>query len=259
MNVEKIEEDKWIPADRGEFGPWGYAAITRVKLNNRHSPPLNMKTGMIDSDNIYFAYAALRTGEAAFERFMENAGYTESIPFEISVAAPQLKNEGSQWTPMLLAESSFGQGEVLVTPLQAAVMFSAFANGGSIEAPYLVNGLYRTEGTDYTAATEHEASVWKQNIVKPDTVNTIVPMLEDVISTGTGNWLNLDHIAGKTGTAQIGSDRSREINWFVGFRVGSDDPRLVLVMLEVPANEAAFSQTKFDIARALLRETEAAE
>jgi len=84
-------------------------------------------------------------------------------------------------------------------------------------------------------------------------------MLEDVISMGTGNWLHLDHIAGKTGTAQIGSDRSREINWFVGFRVGSDDPRLVLVMLEVPANEDAFSQTKFDIARALLRETKTAE
>lgn len=259
MNVETIEDDKWIPADRGEFGPWGYAAITRVALNNRHSPPLNMKTGMIDSDNIYFAYAALRTGETAFEQFMENAGYTESIPFEISVASPQLKNEGAQWTPMLLAESSFGQGEVLVTPLQAAVMFSAFANGGSIEAPYLVNGLYRAEGTDYIAVSEHEASVWKQDIVKKETVNTILPMLEDVISTGTGSWLRLDHIAGKTGTAQIGNDRSREINWFVGFRVGSDDPRLVLVMLEVPANEAAFSQTKFDIARALLRETEAAE
>jgi cell division protein FtsI/penicillin-binding protein 2 len=72
-------------------------------------------------------------------------------------------------------ESSFGQGEVLVTPLQAAVMFSAFANGGSIEAPILSMVSNRTEGTDYTAATEHEASVWKQNIVKPDTVNTIVP------------------------------------------------------------------------------------
>lgn len=259
MNIEKIEDDKWIPADRGEFGPWGYAAITRVALNSRHSPPLNMKTGMIDSDNIYFAYAALRTGEVKFEEFMENAGYTQSIPFEISVAAPQLKNKDAEWTPMLLAESSFGQGEVLVTPLQAAVMFSAFANGGSIEEPYLVNGLYRTEGTDYTAVTEHQDTVWKQNIVKLDTVNTILPMLKDVISTGTGSWLNLSNMAGKTGTAQIGNDRSREINWFVGFRVGSDDPRLVLVMLEVPANEAAFSQTKFDIARALLRETKAAE
>lgn len=253
MNVEKIEEDKWIPADRGEFGPWGYAAITRVALNNRHSPPLNMKTGMIDSDNIYFAYAALRTGEAAFEKFMETAGYTESIPFEITVAAPQLKNKDAQWTPMLLAESSFGQGEVLVTPLQAAVMFSAFANGGSIETPFLVNGLYRTEGTSYAPVTQHEVGLWKENVVQRETVNTIVPMLEDVISMGTGNWLHLDNIAGKTGTAQIGSDRSREISWFVGFRVGSDDPRLVLVMLEVPANQHDLALTRFDIARALLR------
>ncbi len=253
MNVEKIEEDKWIPADHGEFGPWGYAAITRVALNNRHSPPLNMKTGMIDSDNIYFAYAALRTGEAAFEKFMETAGYTESVPFEITVAAPQLKNKDAQWTPMLLAESSFGQGEVLVTPLQAAVMFSAFANGGSIETPFLVNGLYRTEGASYAPVTQHEVGVWKENVVQRETVNTIVPMLEDVISMGTGNWLHLDNVAGKTGTAQIGSDRSREISWFVGFRVGSDDPRLVLVMLEVPANQHDLALTRFDIARALLR------
>ncbi len=256
FNVESIEEDKWIPAGRGEFGPWGYAAITRVKLNNRHSPPLNMRTGMIDSDNIYFAYAALRTGVEKFSSFMENAGYTESIPFEVGVAAPQMKNKDADWTPMLLAESSFGQGEVLVTPLQAACMFSAFANEGSIEEPFIVKGLYRTDGNAYTAVTEHAPAVWKQNIIKKETVDTIRPMLEDVISSGTGVWLHLSDVAGKTGTAQIGNDRSREISWFVGFRLRSDDPRLVLVMLEVPANQKDLSLARFDIARALLREPE---
>ncbi len=251
-NVETIEEDKWIPADNGEFGPWGYAAITRVQLNNRHTP-LNMRNGMIDSDNIYFAYSALRTGDAIFAQFMENAGFNESIPFEVNVSSAQLKNKDSSWSPMLLADSSFGQGEVLVTPLQAAVEFSAFANRGSIMAPYMVEGLYRTDGTEYTAVTRHESSVWKENIIQQSTVSTLQPMLEDVIVTGTGSHLRLNNIAGKTGTAQIGNDRRREINWFVGYRLRSDDPRLVLVMLEVPANERAFAQTKFDIARELLR------
>ena len=253
MNKETIEEDKWLPSDRGEFGPWGYAAITRVHLDHRHSPPLNMHSGMIDSDNIYFSYAALKTGVDAFVRFMENAGYAESVPFDTAVLPAQLKNEKSEWSPMLLAESSFGQGEVLVTPLQAACLFSAFANDGSIETPYLVDGVYRTEGAEYVAVTRHENSVWKANVVKKSTVDTLTPMLEDVIESGTGYWLRLDNIAGKTGTAQIGNDRRKEINWFVGYRLRTNEDRLVLVMLEVPANAKAFSMTKFDIARELLK------
>lgn len=247
------EDDKWVPSKTGEFGPWAYGAITRVGLEHRHSPPLNMKTGMIDSDNIYFAYAALRTGIDAFSAYLHNAGFDESVPFELSVSAAQLKNAKSGWNPMLLAESAYGQGEVLVTPLQAAVEFSAFANAGSIMSPYVVKGLYKTDGTRYTAVTSHQDAVWKANVVKQSSVNTLLPMLQSVIQQGTGAWLKLDNIAGKTGTAQIGNDRRREINWFVGFRVAGDEPRLVLVMLEVPANSKAFSQTKFDIARELLK------
>ncbi len=60
-------------------------------------------------------------------------------------------------------------------------------------------------------------------------------------------------VAAKTGTAEIGSSKSREIAWFVGFRTGvaDEDARLVLVMLEVPA-ESKYSNLKFDIARPLL-------
>ncbi len=259
MNKETIEEDKWLPSDNGEFGPWGYASITRVHLEHRHSPPLDMHSGMIDSDNIYFSYAALKTGTDAFVSFMEHAGYTESIPFDTSVLPAQLKNEKSEWSPMLLAESSYGQGEVLVTPLQAACMFSALANNGSIQAPYVVKGLYRTEGPDYTPVTQHEDSVWKANIIQQSTLDTLAPMLEDVIETGTGNWLHMDNIAGKTGTAQVGNDRTKEINWFVGYRLRTTEDRLVLVMLEVPANSEAFSQTKFDIARELLKQEQSPE
>lgn len=259
MNKETIEEDKWLPSDNGEFGPWGYASITRVHLEHRHSPPLNMHNGMIDSDNIYFAYAALKTGTDAFVSFMENAGYTESIPFDTSVLPAQLKNKKSEWSPMLLAESSYGQGEVLITPLQAACMFSALANNGSIQTPYVVKGLYRTEGPDYTPVTQHEDSVWKANIIQQSTLDTLTPMLEDVIVTGTGSWLHLDNIAGKTGTAEVGNDKTKEINWFAGYRLRTDEDRLVLVMLEVPANAKAFSQTKFDIARELLKQEQKSE
>ncbi|MDL2258840.1 hypothetical protein LJC42_06785 [Eubacteriales bacterium OttesenSCG-928-K08] len=268
---ETIEEDtngndvRWRPSDTGEFGPWKWAYITRVSLRSRHRP-LNMHNGMIDSDNIYFAYAALRTGTADFREYMDMLGFNSPIPFDLSVAAAQMASADAEWNPMLLAESAFGQGEVLMTPLQAAAAFGAFANGGTIMQPYIVEGLYRTQGTDYIAEYEHENSAWKQSAVSSSIVRTIEPMLQDVIDTGTGHTLQqeffdtatgkyrrLKDIAGKTGTAQIGNDRSREINWFVGYRLNTNEPRLVLVMLELPANSAEFSNVKFDIARELLK------
>ncbi len=251
---ERIEDDRWLPSDSGEFGPWGASSITRVELRNRHSP-LNMHNGIIDSDNIYFAYAALRTGIDNFVAFGEKLGMNESIPFETPVSPAQLKTKDSAaWRPMLLAESAFGQGEVLMTPLQAASMFSAFANGGSIMRPSVVKGLYRVEGIGYVCEEANEPALWKEKVVAQSSVDTIVPMLEDVIAMGTGHELRLPNVAGKTGTAQIGNDRSREIVWFVGFRLRTDDPRLVLVMLEIPANDRSLALSRFEITRALLKE-----
>ncbi len=251
--IERIEDDKWVPSDNGEFGPWGYAAITRVALRNRHSP-LNMHNGIIDSDNIYFAYASLRTGETLFSELLQKAGLDEQMPFELSVSPAQLKNKDTIWSKMLLAESSFGQGEVLLTPLHAAVAFSAFANNGNIMEPYLVKGLYSTKGRSYAPEYLHEDTVWLNSAISAEAVRLIAPMLEDVIVSGTGHSLNVKNAAGKTGTAQIGADRRREISWFVGYRLRTTKPRLVLVMLELPANSEEFSKVKFEIAAALLKE-----
>jgi len=213
-----------------------------------------MHNGIIDSDNIYFAYASLRTGETLFSELLQKAGLDEAMPFELPISPAQLKNTDTSWTKMLLAESSFGQGEVLITPLHAAYAFSAFANNGSIMEPYFIKGFYYTKENRYVPKELHEESIWKQDAVSKDAVRIIEPMLKDVIVSGTGQYLNLANVAGKTGTAQIGSDRSREISWFVGYRLNTNDPRLVLVMLELPANSEEFSRVKFKIAAALLKE-----
>lgn len=252
LGTEKIEEDVyWRPSDTGEFGPWKYARIKRVELRNRHSPPLNMHSGMVDSDNIYFAYAALRTGVEAFTGYMDALGFNEAIDFDLPLLSSQMARENADWTPMLLAESAYGQGQVLMTPLQAAAMFGAFANNGTIMRPYVVEGLYRTEGTAYVAQEQTEPAVWKQSAIDASLVNTIVPMLEDVVNSGTGRSLDMKNegIAGKTGTAEVSDNR--EICWFVGFRVNSESPRLVLVMLDLPAN-SELAVARFDIAKQLL-------
>jgi len=255
--VGEIDDDKWIPGDDGQGGPWKWSAITRVEINNRHTP-LNMHNAMVDSDNIYFADAALKIGADTLVRCFEKYGFDAAIDFDLNVASPQIRNEDTlELSPVLLADSGYGQGELLITPLQIASMYTAFANGsGDIIAPHMVEGLYQNDGLDYRPETQTQKKTWREDVIKTGTVSTIEPMLRDVVADGTGYQLKVRsvEVSGKTGTAEIGNDKSREISWFVGYRTGvsPEDARLVLVMLEIPATKD-FTSLKFDIARELLK------
>ncbi len=250
-----IEDDYWTPT---EFGVWIWPRIKRASMKYR-TEPLNMHNAIINSDNIYFANAALLIGEDAFYDYMRRLGMEESIPFDINVAEPQLVNEDTEMTLKLLADSGYGQGEILVTPLQLASMFSLFANGGDIMKPHIVKGFYEEEGIRILTVRENGAEVWKENAVPDSIIAELLPMLEHVVSkefNGTGHALKVSScvVAAKTGTAEIGNDKSREISWFAGFRTGqsAENARLVLVMLEVPVG-TEYSSLKFDIARELLK------
>ena len=146
FNESEIKKDYWTPT---EYGAWIWTPIKRTHINYPISGPLNMRKALIHSDNIYFANAALKTGWELFEKYMTNIGFTESIPFDIGVATPQLKDEDTVVDYKLIADSGYGQAEILVTPLQLASMFSAFANGGNIATPYVVKGLYKEDGIRY--------------------------------------------------------------------------------------------------------------
>jgi len=101
-----------------------------------------------------------------------------------------------------------------------------------------------------------EPRVWIEDTMTPEVAIALEPMMEDVQNIGTGYHLGLKRkvsVACKTGTAEIGSDKSREIAWFVGYRTGvePEQERLVLVMLELPTQDE-YAELKFDIARELL-------
>lgn len=251
----QIKDDYWTPS---EYGSWIWTPIKRTHINYPMSGPLNMRKAFVHSDNIYFANCALLTGWETFSAYMEKLGFAESIPFDIAVADAQLINEDTEADYKILADSGYGQGEILVTPLHLAAMFSAIANNGSVPTPYVVEGVFQEDGIKYDRITNHPDTPWKQSVISQSAIDIITPMLEDVTDptlNGTGRNLKVKGctVAAKTGTAEIGNDKSREISWFAGFRTGveAEDERLVLVMLEIPAEEK-YTSLKFDIARALL-------
>ena len=125
--------------------------------------------------------------------------------------------------------------------------------------PYIVDGLYETEGIKYNNVSRASPKVWKSGVIEQHSLDVIVPYLKDVVDhslNGTGRSLKVTSVtvAAKTGTAEIGNDKSRQISWFAGFRCDTEDKdaRLVLVMLEVPTTDE-YASLKFDIAREMLK------
>lgn len=240
----EIIKKQWTPK-----GYWPYPPITRV---SNYSGPVNMSNAITKSDNIYFADVALKAGWEKLEPFLKMIGFDERIPFDLRVSKPGYLNSGNYENMQLLAATGYGQGELIISPLQMACIFSSLANNGDVMTPRLVRATRRMESTDYVAVDEYSESVWKENIISDHALSTIVPMLRRVVEEGSGRKIHINGltICGKTGTAEIGSDKTREIAWMIAFVENADYNRLVCVTLELPANYKG--TIRYDLARELL-------
>ena len=130
------------------------------------------------------------------------------------------------WYPGDTCQMSIGQGMLLVTPLQMAVVAAALANGGKIFTPYLF------------ARGEGEPPPKPVRTIPYDraSITLVRDGMRDVVETGTGRriltrWedaadgslkrrrFNLSvTCAGKTGTAEIGrGDTKRKNTWIIAF------------------------------------------
>ena len=233
MDQSRIEDNEWKPDDER----WVYPPIRRVSAT---PDPLNLYHAIVNSDNIFFAYTALAIGADAFRDALKNLGFEdEDFPFDLPVSTSRISNDDEFSSQKLLADSGYGQGELLISPLQMASIFSALANGGDVYRPYIVSSIKRTEGIKYVTESQTEPTLYRSQIISSETVETLQDMLRGVVTSGTGSAIDIAGMSvhAKTGTAQVGSDNSREIAWLIGYNTEGENQRLVCVMVEVPANE----------------------
>ena len=242
----EIVKNQWTPKS---FGDWYYPAITRV---SSYEGAVNMSNAITKSDNIYFAWVALKTGWDILEPFLQSIGFGDRIPFDLRVSTSNYMNGSNYNNLRLLSDTGYGQGQMLVSPLQMACVFSTFANDCDIMVPRLVLNTRRLDGIHYDVVDSFESSLWKEDIFSSYARDKIEPMLQRVVTEGSGRNAAIDGltICGKTGTAEIGSLKEREIAWFIAYLDDADYNRLVCVALETPAN---WEETlRYDAVRELL-------
>ena len=185
---------------------------------------------MIYSENIYFAKAALKIGAEELKDSLLGLGFQEELPFEIVMSKSQYSNTENIETEIQLADSGYGQGQILVNPLHMACIYTAFCNKGNVIKPYLV----------YSPDAEPE--YWIPNAFSENTTNLVLDGIKKVIndSHGTGYAAHREDVllAGKTGTAEIKASKDdtsgTELGWFAIFTAENTEehPILIVSMVE---------------------------
>ncbi len=225
------EKDRWRPAG----SKWS-TYIVRQAFRGSASGPLDMHRALTWSDNIYFGWLAMQVGKEKMIQYAEKIGIGESIPFDLKVKKSQLANSMDTLNSVkLLADTGFGQAEVLFTPLQLCCSFSLFGNNGSIMQPYIVKCICDTnEKGEHVIVKETTPTVYKSEIFTPTVVSTVRSILENTAANGTGksgtrDLLSTMRIASKTGTAQTGTNDTGEVGWYAGLVIDGGEKDAVLI------------------------------
>lgn len=208
---------------------WGSYHVTTLHAYE----PVILENALIYSDNIYFAKAALKIGPEEMERSLTGLGFNKELPFEIKMAQSQYSNTEGIETEIQLADSGYGQGQVLVNPLHMACIYSAFCNEGNIIKPYL-----REQRAGQGYQNEVAAGYWLPGAFSEETASRVLEGMKKVVndSHGTGYAAHRDDIllAGKTGTAEIKASKDdtsgTELGWFVVFTAEDTVERPILLV-----------------------------
>ncbi|MEF7611160.1 penicillin-binding transpeptidase domain-containing protein [Enterococcus casseliflavus] len=197
---------------------WGDYFVTRVT----DVASVNLKDALVYSDNIYMAQQTLSMGEDAFRDGLSKLIFGETLDLPIAMNPAQISNEDSFDSDILLADTGYGQGELLLNPIQQAAIYSVFANQGKLVYPRLVK----------------EAEQKDKEVFKAETIDQINQDLTAVVSdpNGTAHSLAALNIplAAKTGTAEIKEkqDEKGQENSFLFAFDSQDQGFLMVSMLE---------------------------
>ena len=177
----------------------------------------------------------MNIGKTTYIDNLKKLGFNTEIEFPLTIKKSQYSNSNDISTEIKLADTGYGQGDLLVNPIHMASIYSAFANEGKMVKPYVVYEQGKTEYLNEKAFSKDAA-----NTVK----NALIQVVES--PTGTANDMKMNGltIAGKTGTAELkkSSDdtESGTLGWFDCFttdRVGGN--LLIIGMVENVQNNSS--------------------
>ena len=194
----------------------------------------NLEQAISNSCNTYFINFSKDLNPEKFYNLNKNLGFGTNIKladgYESCGGAIPTVNDLKDLNT--IANLSFGQGELMVTPLQISALINAIASNGRYISPSLVEGLVDA-GLNFTEKFKNSSPKW---VIKEKTAKIIKDGMLSCVEKGTGvlGKLNSIKAAAKTSTAQTGiiSEDGRNVlqGWFAGF-FPFNEPKYCIVIL----------------------------
>ncbi|WP_122641894.1 penicillin-binding transpeptidase domain-containing protein [Luxibacter massiliensis] len=189
-------------------GSWGDYFVTTL---TDYGETVNLENALVYSDNIYFARAALDIGQDDLIQKFKTMGFEEEIPFELELAVSTYDDDDNIDSDIQLADTGYGQGQLLVNPVHMLSMYTMFVNSGDMVQPTLI----------YQESPQ--PVMWKKQVISPQTAETVkndlIQVIENPSGTGAGARIEGITMLGKTGTAEIKESQDDtagiERGWFI--------------------------------------------
>jgi peptidoglycan glycosyltransferase len=206
---------------------------------------------MGNSCNTTFAQLAIQVGadrmQEQAEAFGFNQDYLEDLRPQTISAYPEGANEPET------GQAGIGQFNVRATPLQMAMVSAGIANNGTVMRPYVVDEVQSAD-LDVVETTEPEEF---SQAIEASTAGILTDLMTYTVDEGTASAARIPgvQVAGKTGTAQSGTD-DPPYAWFTSFAPADDPQVAVAVMIEsadIPRDEVAGGTYGGPIAKAVMQ------
>lgn len=196
---------------------------------------IDLRTALALSANTAFGQLGVQLGADTLVRYSNSFGYDKTLGQDFTCTA-SLMPEPSQMTEWETAWSACGQPVGMhespagpqTTVMQNAVVAAAIANKGMVMNPYVVDHVLSPEGA--TVASTDPQSLGQA--MSAEAAAQVGEAMLDVVSSGTGTGAAVDGylIAGKTGTAQVGSESINSL--FVGYAPYENPTLAISVCIE---------------------------
>lgn len=231
-----LQEHKVTPETT--FNDVGFVKIGPDTVYNfdRKKYDLQDMSGILEkSINTGAVFLSQLLSHQTFLDYIDEFGFTQKTGIDLQgevYSRNEILRNGSAFG---YATASFGQG-IEMTSLQLVSAFCAFANGGKVVKPFMVEKIVHGQDQIITHPQLSEP------VISPKTASEVTTMLTNVVNRGFGNSAKVNgyYLAGKTGTAEVpiegkkGYYLDRTIQSFIGYGPSLKPQFLILVKLDNP-------------------------
>lgn len=232
-----IDSGNFNPEAVYKSGTWELGGGKITDWNTAGWGNITYKEGFYRSSNVAFAHIEQDMGSATWKKYIQKFGLLKNVG--VYGMSGESKGYTSYKGTLEQANTAFGQG-ITVNVMQMMQAFSAIANNGTMVKPYFIKKIVASDGKTLEKTKPQTIG----HPVSQATAKKVLHYMQGVIynKNGTGQVYKISgyRIAGKTGTAQIGSSHGYEtgstnyLYSFVGMAPAKNPKYVVYITMKQP-------------------------